>query len=159
MGGKNGAVQARGGDLGHLKFKTILVPVDFSKYSQRAYRLALDMGSCSGGQVILVHVLDTDYIANVAHISTKNDYTDRWRKRAEEKMKQLYSGDQDEGAEVQTLFKEGKPYEKILEAADELKADLIILGSRGKVGLERALFGSVAGKVARLCEVSVLIVK
>lgn len=145
--------------MGHLNFKTILVPVDFSKYSQRAYMLALDMGRCSGGKVVLLHVMDTDYIANVAHISTKDDYKDRWQKRTEEKMKQLYSGDQDEDAKVEVIFREGKPYEKILEAADELEPDLIILGSRGKVGLERALFGSVAGKVARLCETSVLIVK
>lgn len=143
----------------HLKFKTILVPVDFSKYSQKAYYLALDMGRCSGGKVVLLHVMDTDYITDVAHIVAKDDYLDRWRKRSEAKMKKLYREDNGENAQVQTLFKEGKPYEKILETADELEAELIILGSRGKVGLERALFGSVAGKVARLCNVSVLIVK
>ena len=145
--------------MGHLKFKNILVPVDFSKYSNRAYFIALDMAMCSDGRIVLLHVLDTDYITDVAHISTRDDYMDRWRKRAEEKMKKLYQGGQDKDVEVQILFKEGKPYEKVLETADELKSDLIILGSRGKIGLERALFGSVAGKVARLCEIPVLIVK
>ncbi len=145
--------------MGHLKFKNILVPVDFSKYSHRAYFIALDMARCSDGRIVLLHVLDTDYITDVAHISTRDDYMDRWRKRAEEKMQKLYQGEQDKDVQVQILFKEGKPYEKVLETADELKADLIILGSRGKIGLERALFGSVAGKVARLCEIPVLIVK
>jgi nucleotide-binding universal stress UspA family protein len=74
-------------------------------------------------------------------------------------MTKIFPGNQTEDVQVQVMFEEGKPYEKILEVADELKADLIILGSRGKAGLERALFGSVAGKVARLCEVPVLIVK
>jgi nucleotide-binding universal stress UspA family protein len=143
----------------HLNFKTILVPADFSKYSHRAYSLALDVGRCSGGKVVLIHVLDTDYITDVAHISTRDEYMERWRKRAEERMTKIFPGNQTEDVQVQVMFEEGKPYEKILEVADELKADLIILGSRGKAGLERALFGSVAGKVARLCEVPVLIVK
>jgi nucleotide-binding universal stress UspA family protein len=52
----------------------------------------------------------------------------------------------------------GSPWEQILEAAQELGADLIVVGSHGRTGVARALLGSIAEKVVRLSAVPVLTV-
>jgi len=139
--------------------KTILVPVDFSRYSNKAFLQALELAMCTGGQVYLIHVLDTDLITGLPHISSKEEYLQRWRKRSEEKLRRLYVKHQDDGVKIEISLREGKPYQCILEAADEFKADMIVMGSRGRTGLTRALFGSVAERVTRLCKVPILLIK
>jgi nucleotide-binding universal stress UspA family protein len=133
--------------------------VDFSKYANKAYFQALHLAGCSDAEITVLYVMDTDIIKGVAHIESQKDMVARWRKRSEEKMRSLYRKHQEEGIKGQLLLREGKPYEEILKAVDELGVDLIVMGSRGRTGLERALFGSVAEKVARLCEVPILLVK
>ena len=139
--------------------KIFLVPVDFSRYSNKAFLQAIDLASCTGGQVFLLHVLDTDLIRGLAHISSKEEYLQRWRTRNENKLRRLYLKHLDDGVRIESLLKEGKPYQRILETADEVKADMIVMGSRGRTGLARALFGSVAERVARLCKVPILLIK
>jgi len=64
------------------------------------------------------------------------------------------------GVEVtQTFFMEGDPAGKIIEAAENCDADLIVMGSRGRGGIPSLLLGSVSYKVTNLSPVSVLIVK
>jgi nucleotide-binding universal stress UspA family protein len=57
------------------------------------------------------------------------------------------------------VIREGKPAAEIIRFAAEKKADLIVIGSRGKGGLERLLLGSVADEVVRTAPCSVLVVK
>ena len=52
----------------------------------------------------------------------------------------------------------GEPWRKILEVANDRAADLIIVGTHGRTGLDHLLIGSVAEKVARVSPVPVLIV-
>jgi nucleotide-binding universal stress UspA family protein len=54
-----------------------------------------------------------------------------------------------EGVEVDTRAREGDPARLIIEAAEELGAELIVVGSRGLTGLERFLLGSVSSKLAQ----------
>jgi nucleotide-binding universal stress UspA family protein len=56
-------------------------------------------------------------------------------------------------------IREGKPAEEILEAADELGVGMIIIGSHGRTGLERAIFGSVAERVVKNAPMPVLVIK
>ncbi len=60
-------------------------------------------------------------------------------------------------AEVRVLI--GNPAEEIVSFAEEEKADLIIMGSKGKAGLSRWYMGNIAGKVARDTDIPVLLVK
>ena len=139
--------------------KNILVPVDFSRYSNKAYLYALDMARCSEGRICLLHVLDTELVRGVAHVETEERFLARMRSRAEKRLHALYHKHEDEGVQVDIIFREGKPHKEILKTAKEEGVDIIIMGSRGRTGMERALFGSVAEKVARLCTVPVLLIK
>lgn len=63
------------------------------------------------------------------------------------------------GLTVRTLVKTGAPHEVIVAAADELGADLIVLGTHGRGGINRALLGSVADRVVRLAACPVVTVR
>jgi nucleotide-binding universal stress UspA family protein len=60
---------------------------------------------------------------------------------------------------VTPALEEGDPKSKIIDVAKEWKADLIVLGSHGRTGLERFLMGNVADSVARHADCSVEIVR
>ena len=61
--------------------------------------------------------------------------------------------------DTQTMVKAGNPYKVILETASECNADLIVMGTHGRTGLDRYLIGSVAEKVVRMSDVPVLTVR
>lgn len=63
------------------------------------------------------------------------------------------------GIAVKTVVETGDPVDKILETAESLGADLIVVGSRGMRGARRFLLGSVSSKVAEYAKCDVLIVK
>ena len=56
------------------------------------------------------------------------------------------------------LLRAGVPWEEVIGAASQVKADLIIMGTHGRRGLDRALLGSVAEKVVRMSTIPVLTV-
>jgi nucleotide-binding universal stress UspA family protein len=60
---------------------------------------------------------------------------------------------------VEAKMVTGEPWEKILENAREIGADLIVMGTHGRRGISRALIGSVAEKVVRLASVPVLVAR
>ena len=64
-----------------------------------------------------------------------------------------------EGIKTTGLIYSGRPYEAIIEAAKEKKADLIVVGSHGKAALARLLMGSVTERVIGTAECAVLVVK
>jgi len=60
---------------------------------------------------------------------------------------------------VETVVLSGNPYERILDYADESEADLIVMGTHGRTGVDRYLLGSVTEKVVRTSDVPVLTVR
>ncbi len=64
-----------------------------------------------------------------------------------------------EGLEVNTHAREGDPADAILDVAEEIKADLIIVGNKGMTGAKRFLLGSVPNKVSHHAPCDVMIVR
>jgi nucleotide-binding universal stress UspA family protein len=64
-----------------------------------------------------------------------------------------------EGVDVKAFVMSGKPAEAIIQIAGEHQADLILVGSHGRTGVERLLMGSVAERVIVLANCPVLVVK
>ena len=60
---------------------------------------------------------------------------------------------------VETAVLSGNPYERILDYADEEGADLVVMGTHGRTGVDRYLLGSVTEKVVRTADVPVLTVR
>ena len=141
--------------------RKILVPVDFSSTSNTAFLYAREMAGCWEGELNLIHVLDTDFLSGAVHITIEplDESVAKWEKRAEEKLKATYHDKEGLEFNGEIHIRKGKPQEEILKLADELEVDMIVIGSHGRQGLERTIFGSVAEKVTRMSKVPTLVIK
>lgn len=143
-----------------MHIRHILVPTDFSDGSSQAFDTALDMARDSGARVTLFHVhhvpttvfpdvilpLAPELLRNLEH--SVQLILDQWRERARAA-----------GVEADTRTAFGATPPAICAAADEVGADLIVLGTHGRGGLSHALLGSVAERVVRRAPCPVLTVR
>jgi len=141
--------------------RKILVPVDFSSSSNKAFLFAREMVKCWEGELHLVHILDTDFLSGAVHITIEplDESVAKWKKRAEDKLKAIYHDEEGPELTGEIHIRDGKPHEEILKLADELEVGMIVIGSHGRKGLERAIFGSVAEKVTRMSKTPILVIK
>jgi len=141
--------------------RKILVPVDFSSSSNKAFLFAREMVKCWEGELHLVHILDTDFLSGAVHITIEplDESVAKWKKRAEDKLKAIYHDEEGPELTGEIHIRDGKPHEEILKLADELEVGMIAIGSHGRKGLERAIFGSVAEKVTRMAKTPILVIK
>jgi nucleotide-binding universal stress UspA family protein len=140
--------------------KTILVPTDFSPCSQQAAEEALALVRGFGGCIVFLHVLDIRYLYPAGYGAetvvlpalTPQDLEPDWQ----EFLHDLPLGS-DLLWEKQT--REGRAAQIISETADEIGADLVVIGTHGRSGLAHMLLGSVAEQVLRSTSRSVLTVR
>ena len=143
-----------------MHIRHILVPTDFSDGSSQAFDTALAMARDSGAQLTLFHVhhvptmvLPDAILAMSPEIQRNLEQSvqlilDEWRDRARA-----------DGIDCDTRTAFGATHTEICAAADELGADLIVIGTHGRGGLSHALLGSVAEKVVRRAPCPVLTVR
>lgn len=136
--------------LGHL-----LVALDGSPSSELASERAIEIARDYGAAVTAVSVVHTDpeLYAEAPNV------IDKLVLKARKILEQFASKAQAQGIKPDLLVKEGEPYTKVVEAAAELGAGLIIMGSRGRTGAVRLLLGSVAERVIGTAHCPVLVVR
>jgi len=158
-----------------LDFKKILCPVDLSSFSLEALKLAVKIARASGGALYVLHAIDNPfdelYMSAIAQAdpAVLGLYQSRPLKRAsivaateghsQVLLKQFAHDWVSPVGKVRYIIKSGDPFESILDAAEERRADLIVLATHGRTGLKRLLIGNVAEKVVRHAPCPVLIVK
>lgn len=106
--------------------KTVLVGTDFSDAAQRALELACQLASRDGGKVHLLHVLEPVDELGSTDPETQEFY-EKLTKQSKEKLAQAVSG---ATSEIETEVRIGVRCSTLLETAQELEADLIVLGSQ-----------------------------
>ncbi|MBX3199072.1 MAG: universal stress protein [Labilithrix sp.] len=137
-------------------FKHILVATDFEETSERALDKALQLAEDLDASVTIVHVLQAPpvyYSAYAQGLAWPVDELDGAARRA---LDAALAVAQKRHPKVDALLLVGAPRERILEAAAERKADLIVMGTHGRGGLVRAVLGSVAESVVRASPIPVL---
>jgi len=145
--------------------KKIIVPLDGSDFSFRAAKYAINLARLTGGEIICVHaVVDLPYIEYMGPgIVTVTRYIDEAKKRTEEWFSQVKSmaaaAKEDIKVTADTIFNIQSVAESIISYAAEQKADLIVIGTRGRAGLKRLMLGSVASGVVAHANFSVLVVR
>ncbi len=146
----------------HLEFKNILIATDGSQYSLTAASEAIGLAKRNSSMLTVIAVVpselatpaDVDFsIAQREHIAEKEMH------EAEKNAKAVKEAALKEDVSVRAFILSGKPADAIIETATERKADLIVLGSHGRTGLEKLLMGSVAERVIVLSSCPVLVVK
>ncbi len=143
----------------------ILVPTDFSEYSDRALEQALDIAKQYHAKVFLLHVIHDEMHHSVAFdfgLSEEvwRQINDRHLAETKEKLrKQLDKFPQAKEVEVVANVRQGVSYDEILKEGKEKEIDLIVIASLGRTGIAKYLIGGVARNVLRGSKCPVLLTK
>jgi nucleotide-binding universal stress UspA family protein len=130
--------------------KRILVATDLSKTSAPAVDYAVDLAALVGASVVVLHSYAPSLVLNAREVSAQIAAA------AQAALDRALSAGKDRGATIETALREGDPVVAISETAREMNADLLVLGTRGRHGLERLFVGSVAETVIRTASRPVL---
>ena len=145
-----------------MSYKHILVAVDESPMSYAAVEQALELAKDLNSRVTLMSVIAVDPFVGVDFYQVAPAITDHFMQAEAHAKLQLQDIAQSfirDGIEVKTKIQHGAASEGIIFIADEIGADLIIMGSHGRTGVKRLLLGSVARAVLTESHIPVLIVK
>jgi nucleotide-binding universal stress UspA family protein len=140
--------------------KKILVAVDFSDGSARAVSVALDMAAKFNARVYVLHVLHDPSDAPGFYSAKKagKKVFRNMEQSAQEMMEAFVKAHVKPRRKFDVAIVPGLPPDQILRIAKREKADLIVLGTRGRSGWERLMLGSVADHVVRGASCPVLTV-
>jgi nucleotide-binding universal stress UspA family protein len=147
-------------------YRRILVATDGSKTSALALGEACKMARGAAAEIRIVHVIDSPHAyadAWYAAVAVDVDAVQRaWRRAGQEVLDQAISQVRRAGilAEPALLEAEGRrTSQAIVDDAERWGAEVIVIGSHGRQGLEQLLIGSVAEGVTRTARVPVLLVR
>jgi len=139
--------------------KNLLVPFDFQDPSIKAFRVACRFASDQKFSIVLLNVLETPGL--LAEFFSSGDQLVRITDQAKDRMLEFASSVKDEypGLKISTRVERGKPYEEILEVAEDIRARMIFLGENHQgSGAEQEL-GTTVYHVTLKSSVPVLTVK
>ncbi|HOG16455.1 MAG TPA: universal stress protein [Syntrophales bacterium] len=144
--------------------KRILVPTDFSSFSDKALKKAVDIAEEKGAKIYLLHVIDerfqqcgADYCIDTSLLQqVEREAVKTSRERLAKQAAAVTAGRK---VEVVYDVQMGYPSEVIIDEQRKKKIDLIVIASQGKKGLKKLLLGSVAERVVRGAKCSVIVVK
>lgn len=136
----------------------VLVPYDGSDEAGEALRLALR--THEDAEIVVLHVIDP--VGKGGEKGTKAAWWNLWyedrEKTAEERLEEAREIADEEGHEITTEIRTGKPSKEIIEYAKKEGVELIVMGRQGETGLSRVLLGSAAENVARHSDTPVTLV-
>ena len=135
-------------------YDEILFPTDGSEASRATFSHAVALAQAFDARLHALFVVNTTY-AGVGAAGSVN--INSLRTSGEEVLDEFETQIADEGLEAVTEISEGDPYTKILDYSDEV--DMIVMGTRGRSGLDKYLLGSVTEKVVRTADVPVVTVR
>ncbi|SMC16947.1 universal stress protein A [Desulfacinum hydrothermale DSM 13146] len=149
-----------------IRVEKILVPVDFSEYSQKAVKYGVELAKDRKASLTLLHVINQRIIDAVHELSVKGykgDFVEVMRKMVTEReaeLQQMVPQDWREGlTELNFEIRKGRPSEEVIQYAREHGMDLIVVGTHGRSALASVLLGSVANTVVLRAPCPVLVVR
>ena len=142
------------------RIQNILVPIDFSDHSGRALDMAVSLAKELGAKLELLHSyqLATGAISPYGVVIPES-FDRGVREAAASQLEQWREKAAAEGVEVKARLCSTYPSRGIVDAAEELGADLIVMGTRGLSGIKHVLLGRVAERVLRRAPCPVVTVK
>ena len=142
-------------------FYRIVVPTDFSDCSEEAWALAKRVAGTLRSEVVLAHVFVEPILYGDPPLAADSagQLYEQGRKWVEEELEKWASAARVQGMTVRTIVRTGSAHEEIVNLATDERAELIIIGTHGRTGLNRLLVGSVAERVIRFAPCPVLTVR
>jgi len=142
-------------------FSTILVAVDFSDSSDNAFQMASYLAQKFSARLLILHVINEPvdlrgfYVPHISFDKLEEEIEEGAKKLMESFCRQ-HIGDYEN---YESLIVPGMPFEEIIKQSENHLADLIVIGTHGRTGLDHVLFGSTAEKVVRKSKLPVLTVR
>jgi len=144
-----------------MKVERILFPTDFSEGAANALSCAVDLAKRYNAKLHILHVI-YDFTkatgSHIPHVSADEMYSEM-NKWAESEIDRCCIEETRDLQDVEKSVVEGVPYEEIIKCAEKDKSDMIVIGTYGRSGLERFIFGSTAERVVRRAPCAVLTVR
>ncbi len=139
------------GESGHYvhHLNRILICTDFSEDSERALDFSISVAKEYDAELTVMHVVE--------EVPTQAE-TEEIFATAKQRLEKLIPEEKRDGIEVKTAVRKGKPYQRIVEYAQETEIDLVTIGVHGAGSLDRAVFGSTTYRVIQLGPCPVLAV-
>lgn len=138
------------------KIERVLVPTDFSDYSNEAFNVAITLAGQTRATILLAHILEP--------IGSPIDFT-RFEPPSYPELKigqtldRMARPGREKGLLIETHVLRGDPPTEIVKATKALNCNLIVMGTHGRTGMAHLLMGSVAERVIRSSPVPVLVVR
>jgi universal stress protein A len=143
--------------------KQILVPTDFSAYSDKALEEAIDIAKQHDSKIHLLHVISIVQQCAVDYCMTSEVMYELEKQSAETAQRKIKEEiDKFPESKAVTIIPEvrkGTAYEEILKDGKEKNIDLIVIASHGTTGLLHYFMGSVAEKVTKRAKCQVLLLR
>jgi nucleotide-binding universal stress UspA family protein len=144
-----------------MQIKTILFPTDFSNGARAAMDHAVSLARDYKAKLILLYVIQDISIAEwyIPSSLSVTDLVEDMQRSADKEMDKWAGEVSAKVKETEKLVVRGVPFVEIIKTAKEKNADLIVIGTHGRTGIDHMLFGSTAEKVVRKAPCPVLTVR
>jgi len=139
--------------------KRIIVPIDFSEYSEYALETATILAKKNNAEILVLHMLEMSEAILTRAGTDMQMETMFFLKLAEKKFEEFLKKDYLKGIKITPIIKHFKVFSEVNEVAEEYGADLIIMGSHGASGIKEFFIGSNTEKVVRHSNIPVMVIK
>lgn len=140
-------------------FSRILVPVDGSDNSYRAFDAALLLSEKLGAKATAIHVMEELPVSYVVSEKLLREIADAYKNENQLTLSKCSEIATKKGLTIKTKLLQGNPGSTILDFCEKEKYDIIIMGSRGMGKFKELVLGSVSSKVLHHSSCPVLIIR
>ncbi|WP_330632882.1 universal stress protein [Halocatena halophila] len=131
-------------------YDDVLVPTDGSKPAMNAVEHGMAIASRTNSRLHVLSVVNLPGISSgLDEESSILDLTEQLSDETEGIVLEIADRGRERGLDVETVIENGTPEEEIVDYATQTNIDLIVMGTRGRTGLQRYLLGSTAANVVR----------
>jgi nucleotide-binding universal stress UspA family protein len=137
-------------------YANVLLPTDGSDAAAAAVPHAIELADRYGARLHVLYVADTTEYSTVTF---EDDVVDPLTKQGQEVVDDVVEKAEGRNVEAVGVVQQGGAYETILQYVDDQDIDVVVMGTHGRRGLDRALLGSVTERVVRTADAPVLTVQ
>ena len=142
------------------EIRKILVPTDFSAHAEHAVDYAVGLAKTFSARIHLLHAYSLPVPMTFPDtVALPQSFWDEMRAYATGKLEEIRSRVSSEGVSCEIEAIRELPFQAVVDTAERIGADLIVMGTRGLTGLKHVLLGSVAERTVRLAPCPVITVK
>ena len=146
-------------------FEKIMFCTDLSKNSDGTFPYALDLAKKYQSHLVIAHIIELTPQTGFVDLYITEDIREKIERErlsyVNNEIESRYVSKMGNVTDYEVIVKESseKPHYPLLEIAKEKKVDLIVIGTHGKTGIEKAIFGSVTERVCRRATCPVLTIR